>query len=87
MTINFTAPITTIDEAKAFIESLHADGMMFHFEDSPSEIISGTTGAELFTPEQCEQVSARVAELYSMDWSTVGHECPIGYALEVMDRE
>lgn len=88
MTVNITAPLTTIDEAKAFIENLHADGKMFHFEDSPDQIGNRVNGewVDLWTPEECEQVSERVAELYSMDWSTVGHECPIGYALEVMDR-
>lgn len=86
MTINFVTPLTTVEAGKAWIESLHAADMMFHFEDSPETIISGATGGDLFTPEQCPLVRKRVAELYSMDWSTVGHECPIGYALEVMDR-
>ena len=85
--MNFSTPITTIEEAKAFIENLNAADMLFHFEDSPETIISGKTGVELFTAEECPMVRVRVGELYDLDWSVSGHECPIGYALEVMDRE
>jgi len=84
--MNFSTPINTIEEAKTFIENLHAADMMFHFEDSPENIISGATGGDLFTAEECPMVRARVGELYELDWSVAGHECPIGYALEVMDR-
>lgn len=83
--MNFSTPITTIDAAKTFIESLHAADMMFHFEDSPETIISGATGDMLFTGEEAEQVTERVAELYALDWSVVGEECPIGYALTIME--
>lgn len=82
--MNYSTPITTITEAKAFIEALEASGAMFHFEDSPETIINGNTGADLFTPKEAKQVRARVAELYSFDWSTEGEECPIGYALTIM---
>lgn len=84
MTVDFVTPITGLADAKAWIEALESADMMFHFEDSPEEIINGKTGADLFTPEQCPLVRQRVAELYALDWSEAGHECPIGYALEVM---
>jgi len=84
--MNFTTPITTIEQAKTFIENLHAADMLFHFEDSPSEIGNRVNGewVSLWTAEEAELVSQRRDELYELDWSVAGHECPIGYALEVM---
>lgn len=35
---------------------------------------------------RAEDVAARVAEMYAMDWSPAGTECPIGYAMKVEDR-
>lgn len=82
--VDLKTPLTTVDAAKAWIESLVAADMMFHFEDDPETIVNGTKGTMLFTDDEAGDVRDRVEELYSMDWSTVGHECPIGYALEVM---
>jgi hypothetical protein len=83
---NLSAALRTIEDGKAFIEALHGADMMFHFEDSPETIIKGRSDEPLFTRTEAKQVRDRVAELYAMDWATVGHECPIGYALEVMER-
>lgn len=82
--MDFATSITTIAQGKAFIEALHAAEMMFHFEDSPENIISGATGGPLFTEAESKMVRQRVDELYALDWAAIGHECPIGYALEVM---
>jgi hypothetical protein len=86
-TVDFTTPITTLDQAKAWIAALYAADMMFHFEDSPDSIVKGATGEALFTADEAGAVSERVAELYALDWALAGHECPIGYALEVMEPE
>lgn len=82
--VDLKTPLETIEAGKAWIESLVAADMMFHFEDDPETIIRGLNGPSLFTDEEAGHVRDRVEELYSFDWSTVGHECPIGYALEVM---
>lgn len=84
---NFTTPLLTIDAAKAWIEAMDAAGMMFHFEDSPDSILKGGTDSPLFSEEESEDVAERVAELYELDWTVTGHECPIGYALQVADEE
>ncbi len=85
--MNFSTPIATIADAKAFIEALHAAGLMFHFEDSPESIGNTVNGewVRSFTDEQAEELTERVAELYDLDWSVVGEECPIGYALTIME--
>ena len=83
--LDFKKPITNIDEAKQFIKGLHDADLLFHFEDRPEEIIRDIDGSgRLFTDEEAADLCERVKELYSLDWSKVGHECPIGYALEVV---
>lgn len=89
MPVDFVTPIANIDQGKAWIEALHAANLMFHFEDSPETIFNYSAGyavnhGRTFTDEQCPLIRNRVAELYDLDWSVTGHECPIGYALEVM---
>lgn len=84
---DFKTPIKTLDEAKAWIECLHAADKSFHFEDSPHGIGRRDEGGRwvyLFSHEEAEDVRQRVAELYALDWSPAGEECPIGYALTVM---
>lgn len=46
--------ITTIEEAKAFIDLLYADGTMWHFDDSPSECGFSKTFASILTDRQVE---------------------------------
>ncbi len=85
--VDFKAPITTLDQGKAWIEALEAADMMFHFEDSPDDITRGNTGLPLFDEEEAKDVRKRVEELYALDWSLVGEECPIGYALTFRDPD
>lgn len=80
--MNYATRIRTIDQAKDFIAELNASGKMFHFEDSPESIISGSTGEALFSLSDCKKIRARVRELYSFRWGEF--DCPIGYALYVM---
>lgn len=86
--MDFSKPITSLDEGKAFIEALHASGNLFHFEDSPEDCGNTIDGVWVpsWTPEEAAMLSDRRDELYDLDWAPAGHECPIGYALEVMDR-
>jgi hypothetical protein len=78
-------PVTSEDEAKAWITELHAQGLMFHFDDSPETVgtFVGGQWRDLFTPEQCVIIRARLDEVYHFEFE--GYDCPIGYALHVMD--
>lgn len=78
-------PLTTIEEAQAFIKSLVAEGKDFHLEDDPDEIINGKTGCMLFTEEEADLVRQRVDELYAFDWGIC--DCPIGYMLDVINPD
>jgi hypothetical protein len=80
-------PLTTLDEGCAFIKELIACDLLFHFEDDPSDIIKGMIGGLLFNRSEANAVRQRVRELYSFDWSKVGEDCPIGYALTVEEPE
>lgn len=84
--MDFTTPIADLAAAKSWIEALYAANLMFHFEDSPSDIGNMINGewVPLWAPDQAKMVSDRRDELYELDWTPTGHECPIGYALEVM---
>jgi hypothetical protein len=77
-------PIASEEQAKTWIEELHAQGLMFHFDDSPETVGRYVDGEwiDLFTPEQCAIVRARLDEVYGFEFE--GFDCPIGYALHVM---
>lgn len=79
-------PIVNIDRAKVFIAELIDKDLFFHLEDDPAEIINAQ-GYDLFTKEEAAVVRERIKELYSFDWSIQGHECPIGFALELLEDE
>ncbi len=72
-------PIKDRADAELFIATLVDREMLFHFEDSPDDIIMGATGELLFAESEWEDVRARVREMYALDWTIC--ECPIGFAL------
>lgn len=59
------APIASADAARAYLRALVDADLAYHAEESASEIISGRTGEALFTPEECVQADARMAEVHS----------------------
>lgn len=75
-------PVKTLDEAKRWIEDLHALDLGFHFEDDPFTILIGISGVGLFSEEEAVEVVRRVAELYVLEWPKE-FECPITYLLHV----
>lgn len=70
-------PITDLESAMAWIRNLQDQGLMFHFEDNPSEI-------PCFNAAEAVVVRQQVAALYALDWKPIGCGCPIGYALSIM---
>jgi len=76
MTTLYKTPLTTLAAAKGFIQAMVTAGSVFHFEDDPHDI-------ESFTSEEADDLTQRVAELYSFSWGT-RFKCPIGYALHCM---
>lgn len=92
LTEGLRKPITTLEEAKAWIEELNGQGLLFHFDDNPETVGNiGEDGkwVDLFTKEEAAVVRKRVGELYNFEWSAGDDdfECPIGYALHVMGED
>ena len=83
----FKDRIKTIEQAKAWIETLVADGKDFHFDDDPHEVIDygkrdeHGVCARVFDDAEADLVCERVDELAAFDWGE--YECPIGYVLHV----
>lgn len=67
-------PLTTLEEAKRFIEKLVEHGKQFHFEDPVDDLGH-------IPKEMVPIVKARVSEMYEFEWGDF--ECPIGYLVEV----
>ena len=61
-----TKPINSQDDAENFIWALDDAGLLFHFDDSPEEIVYFNDGVQhrTFTDEEVPHVKARVEELF-----------------------
>lgn len=94
LTASLIKPIANLDQAKAWIEELAKSGLCFHFEDAPETVGNMRSGqwVDLFTKDEAATLRARVRELYALDWSKEVDgegqplECPIGYALVMLDK-
>lgn len=65
MTTKYDKPITSAEEARAFIVALHAEGRLFHFDDAPEDIINGETDEPLFSKAEADDMEERVGELFA----------------------
>lgn len=76
------APITNLDEAKAWIAGLLAAKLAFHFEDDATDCLDG-----VIIQRDAKLVNLRVAELYTLEWGPrpgLGKwYCPIGYLMSL----
>lgn len=72
-------PIEDLPEAKAYIDMLARNGLMYHFDDGPEEIIWSMPADECPTAEDVIEMRKRQDEVYYY-W-TNADDCPIGYAL------
>lgn len=80
----FRKAIVDLPTAKAFVDMLHRNDLMFHFEDSLFDII---WDENKHSPNVVDllRLDKRRNELYQphIDWSHDG-DCPIGFALICM---
>jgi hypothetical protein len=56
-------PVTSSDEARAYLLALDAAGYGYHCDDPAWDIIRSATGLPLFTPEQATLADARMDEV------------------------
>lgn len=59
----FDIPLISKEDAEALIQHLVQNRLDFHFDDDPSEIVNGLTGARLFAEEDFANIRLRVKEL------------------------
>ena len=71
-----------IKQAKAFIEYLHKNDLMFHFDDCAVECLYWTGACSLKKAMTIEVLKDRMYAS-KLDWGEF--ECPIGYALHLMN--
>ena len=80
----FNKKINNIDDAKFFIEVLVTNEFSFHFEDDAHDIINGYDREKTFSYDDANSINDRLNEVYNLDWSSEGCECPIGYELDCL---
>lgn len=76
MTTTDKQTITTEAEAREYIYQLHADGLLYHFDDDAADCL----GHHGLTAEQLEAIEHNVAQLFDV--------CPdpFIYALEAVNQ-
>jgi len=63
--VNFLLrPVTSADEARAYLLALDAAGYAYHCDDPAGDIIRTATGLPLFTPKQATLADARMVEVF-----------------------
>lgn len=62
----FLTPITSLAGAHAFLSALSNDGLLFHPEDRPEDVVNHA-GAPLFDAAECLALNARISEVYLFD--------------------
>jgi hypothetical protein len=62
----FKTQITSEDESKQFYRKLNSDGLLFHPEDNPNQIINIRKEGlvRLFTDEECKYLNERLDETF-----------------------
>jgi hypothetical protein len=78
---DYSKPIKTLEQAKAFIRSLSDSGLLFHFDDGAFDCLARHG---LVSHAQAIAINKRVDECFALDWGD-RYECPLGYCLEVGD--
>ena len=89
-TLNFLfaigQPITTINEARAFIRYLIKKGKCYHFHDDPREVVdfdkkTGET-KRVFTDHQANLLDERINEIFSFSSKDyANNKCPFCYTM------
>lgn len=58
----FLDPIKSESDAQGFFFCLHQDGLLFHPEDDPANVINAQ--GQLFNPEEAKALMQRIDEIY-----------------------
>lgn len=73
-------PITTIQEAKEYIDFLHNNDILYHLDEDSRTIVDGITGIafeDRFSDEILDAMDARNYEMSVLDWDKHEYCCEI----------
>lgn len=59
-----TRSIRTIEDAHAFVRGLDADGLFFHLEDDPTDVVDAV--GPVFTDDECAVILQRQEEIWTL---------------------
>lgn len=59
-----TRRIYTIADAHAFVRALDADGLFFHMEDDPTDVVNAD--GPVFTDDECAVILQRQEEIWAL---------------------
>lgn len=59
-----TRRIYTIADAHAFVRALDADGLFFHLEDDPTDVVNAD--GPVFTDDECAVILQRQEEIWAL---------------------
>ena len=67
-----------LSKAKNFIEKLHKNNLMFHFDDGAVDCLYKNNKVTL---EEAKEIDSTLDEIFNanLDWGN--YECPFGYAI------
>lgn len=73
---NWPAYIATTADLLALITVLEKEGRVWHFDDTPSDIITFATGKPIFTPEEAAHLETLVADCDALGgiWTMIENE-------------
>ena len=80
----FNQKISDLEGAKFFIEVLVTNELSFHFEEDAQNIIDLNDNKPTFSVDDANSINDRLDEMYNLDWSGEGCDCPIGYELDCL---
>lgn len=81
MCVTVPATITNARQAVEYIELLHSEGLLFHFDDSAHDCLDGHGLAD----EQLQAIEGNVSKLFAVDWSASSFDCPHHAALSLVN--
>ena len=73
-------PITTIEEAKQYIDFLHENDILYHLDEDSRNIVDFETGKafeDIFFDEDLDAMDARNDEMSGLDWDKHEYCCEI----------
>ena len=68
-----TRRIYTIADAHAFVRGLDADGLFFHLEDDPTDVVNAD--GPVFTDDECAVILQRQEEI----WTLTSDPCQLAF--------